>query len=157
MLPPRSGLSWRPRPPCRGYSSRPRWWRPVARLTPAVMLVYMWHMVPVVIAAVAFYPTGVMPQPWIGSAEWWELRPTWEALLTVILIPLIVGLLRLHRPLLRVLPTGLGPGLPWSPGRPGGRPSRHRVRRHQARYRRLCLRRQAADTRLWRLTPAACC
>ena len=115
MLPPRSGLSWRPRPPCRGYSSRPRWWRPVARLTPAVMLVYMWHMVPVVIAAVAFYPTGVMPQPWIGSAEWWELRPTWEALLTAILIPLIVGLLRLHRPLLRVLPTGLGPGLPWSP------------------------------------------
>ena len=82
---------------------------------PAVMLVYMWHMVPVVIAAVAFYPTGVMPQPWIGSAEWWELRPTWEALLTAILIPLIVGLLRLHRPLLRVLPTGLGPGLPWSP------------------------------------------
>ena len=82
---------------------------------PAVMLVYMWHMVPVVIAAVAFYPAGVMPQPRIGSAEWWELRPVWEALLAVILITLIAGLLRLHRPLLLVLPTGLGPGLPWSP------------------------------------------
>jgi fucose 4-O-acetylase-like acetyltransferase len=95
--------------------ARPRWWRPVTRLTPAVMLVYLWHMVPVVIAAVAFYPTGVMPQQRIGSAEWWELRPAWEALLAVILITLIAGLLRLHRPLLLVLPTGLGPGLPWSP------------------------------------------
>jgi fucose 4-O-acetylase-like acetyltransferase len=95
--------------------ARPRWWRPVTRLTPAVMLVYLWHMVPVVIAAVAFYPTGLMPQPRIGSAEWWELRPAWVALLAVILIPLIAGLLRLHRPLLRVLPTRLGPGLPWSP------------------------------------------
>jgi fucose 4-O-acetylase-like acetyltransferase len=95
--------------------ARPRWWRPVTRLSPAVMLVYLWHMVPVVIAAVAFYPTGVMPQPRIGSARWWELRPAWEILLAVILIPLIAGLLRLHRPLLRVLPTGLGPSRPWSP------------------------------------------
>jgi len=95
--------------------ARPRWWRPVTRLTPAVMLVYLWHMVPVVIAAVAFYPTGVMPQPRIGSAEWWELRPAWIALLAAIGVPLIAGLLWLHRPLLRVLPTGLGPGRPWPP------------------------------------------
>ena len=95
--------------------ARPRWWRPVTRLSPAVMLVYLWHMVPVVIAAVAFYPTGVMPQPRIGSARWWELRPAWEILLAVILIPLIAGLLRLHRPLLRVLPTGLGPTRTRSP------------------------------------------
>ena len=95
--------------------TRPRWWRPVTRLNPAVMLVYLWHMVPVIIAAVAFYPTGVIRQPRIGSAEWWELRPAWEALLAVILVPLIVGLLWLHRPLLRVLPAGLVPGRPWSP------------------------------------------
>ncbi len=95
--------------------TRPRWWRPVTRLNPAVMLVYLWHMVPVIIAAVAFYPAGVIPQPRIGSAEWWELRPAWEALLAVILVPLIAGLLWLHRPLLRALPAGLGPGRPWSP------------------------------------------
>ena len=95
--------------------ARPRWWRRVTRLTPAVMLVYLWHMVPVVIVAVAFYPTGVMPQPRVGSAEWWELRPAWIALLAAIGVPLIAGLLWLHRPLLRVLPTGLGPGRPWSP------------------------------------------
>jgi hypothetical protein len=95
--------------------TRPRWWRPVTRLNPAVMLVYLWHMVPLVIVAIAFYPTGVMPQPAIGSAEWWELRPAWLALLAAVLIPLIVGLLWLHRPLLRVLPTGLAPARPWSP------------------------------------------
>ena len=95
--------------------ARPRWWRPVTRLSPTVMLVYLWHMVPVIIAAVAFYPTGMIPQPRIGSAEWWQLRPAWEALLAVILVPLIAGLLWLHRPLLRMLPTGLGPGRPWSP------------------------------------------
>jgi fucose 4-O-acetylase-like acetyltransferase len=95
--------------------TRPRWWRPVARFNPAVMLVYLWHMVPVIIVAVAFYPTGVIPQPAIGSAEWWELRAAWIALLAAILIPLIAVLLWVHRPLLRVLPTGLAPDRPWSP------------------------------------------
>ena len=95
--------------------TRPRWRRFVTRLTPGVMLVYLWHMIPVIIVAVAFYPTEVMPQPRIGSAEWWELRPAWIALLAVILIPLIAGLLWVHRPLLRVLPDGLRSSRPWSP------------------------------------------
>jgi fucose 4-O-acetylase-like acetyltransferase len=95
--------------------ARPRWWRPVAQLTPAVMLVYLWHMVPVLVAAIACYPTNLIPQPRIGSAPWWELRPIWEALLAIILIPLIAALLRLHRPLLRALPVGIGPARPWSP------------------------------------------
>lgn len=38
------------------------------------MTVYLWHFVPVIAVAVAFYPTGVMPQPVIGTARWWELR-----------------------------------------------------------------------------------
>lgn len=94
---------------------RDRWWRLVTRLNPAVMLVYLWHMVPVIIVAIAFYPTGIIPQPRIGTAEWWELRPAWVALLAVILVPLIAGLLWVHRPLLRVLPAGLAPARPWSP------------------------------------------
>jgi hypothetical protein len=55
--------------------ARPRPWRLVRRLNAMVMTVYLWHFVPVIIIAVAFYPTGVMPQPAVGSAEWWELRP----------------------------------------------------------------------------------
>jgi fucose 4-O-acetylase-like acetyltransferase len=37
--------------------ARPRWWRTVARLNPAVMLVYLWHMGPVVIAAIGRLPS----------------------------------------------------------------------------------------------------
>ena len=94
--------------------ARPRWWRLVTRLNPAVMLVYLWHMVPVVIVGVAFYPTGVMPQPRIGSAQWWELRPAWVALLAVVLVPLVMAVMRAERPMLR-WPAGVGPAGPWSP------------------------------------------
>ncbi len=31
--------------------------------------VYLWHFVPVIVIAAAFYPTGVMPQPAIGTAH----------------------------------------------------------------------------------------
>ena len=95
--------------------TRPRWWRSVTRLNPRVMLVCLWHMVPVIVAAVALYLTGIMPQPRIGSAEWWELPPAWIAQLAVILVPLSIGLLWVHRPFLRMLPDGLGPVRPWSP------------------------------------------
>ena len=154
---PRSGWSWRRHPQCRGCSPAPAGGGRSSRSTPAVMLVYLWHMVPVVIVEVAFYPTGVMPQPTIGSAQWWELRPAWIALLAAVLIPLIAGLLWVHRPLLRVLPPGSGPASPLVPGRLGGRPGRRRVRPHQARDRRLCSRRLAAThhTPRLRLQPAA--
>lgn len=79
------------------------------------MLVYLWHMAPVLLAAIVCYPTTLLPQPRIGSAPWLELRPIWEALLAIILIPLIVGLLRLHRPLLPALPVRIGVARPWPP------------------------------------------
>jgi hypothetical protein len=79
-----------------------------------VMTVYLWHFVPVIVIAVVFFPTGVTPQPAVGTAQWWELRPAWFALLTVVLVPLVVVVMRMERPMLR-LPTGLGPSGPWSP------------------------------------------
>jgi fucose 4-O-acetylase-like acetyltransferase len=94
--------------------ARPRPWRLVRRLNAMVMTVYLWHFVPVIVIAVAFYPTGVMPQPAIGSAEWWELRPAWFALLTVVLVPLVLLLDWAQRPMVR-LPAGLGPSGRWSP------------------------------------------
>jgi len=89
-------------------------WRWVTRINPAVMTVYLWHMVPVVIIAVAFYPAGLMPQPAIGTAPWWELRPAWLALLTLVLVPLVMAVMRAERPMLR-WPAGVGPAGPWSP------------------------------------------
>ena len=94
--------------------ARPRLWRRVKRLNAMVMTTYLWHFVPVIVIAVAFYPTGVMPQPAIGTAEWWELRPAWFALLTVVLVPLVLILTWAQRPMVR-LPAGLGSSGPWSP------------------------------------------
>jgi fucose 4-O-acetylase-like acetyltransferase len=94
--------------------ARPRLWRPVTRLNEATMTVYLWHFVPVIVVAVAFYPTRVMPQPAIGTARWWELRAAWFTLLTVVLVPLVIAVMRAERPMIR-LPAGIGPTRPWSP------------------------------------------
>jgi len=94
--------------------ARPRRWRLVRRFNSTVMTVYLWHMVPVVIVAAALYTSGVMPQPAIGSALWWETRPVWLAALALILVPLVLVVMRAERPMLR-LPAGLG-----SPGRWAG-------------------------------------
>jgi hypothetical protein len=96
------------------FLQRPAVWRGVRRLNATVMIVYLWHFVPAIIVAVAFYPTGLLPQPAVGSAEWWALRLVWFALLTVVLIPLVVLLMWAQRPLLRI-PAGIGRPGPWSP------------------------------------------
>jgi Acyltransferase family len=49
-----------------------------------VMALYLWHMVPVVIVALAGYPTGLLPQPELGSAAWWWFRLEWVAILAVV-------------------------------------------------------------------------
>ncbi|WP_431237107.1 acyltransferase family protein [Mycolicibacterium aichiense] len=49
-----------------------------------VMALYLWHMVPVVIVAVAGYPTGLLPQPTLGTASWWWFRLEWVAILAVV-------------------------------------------------------------------------
>ena len=91
-----------------------REWHLVERLNSAVMTVYLWHFVPVLVIAAAFYPTGVMPQPAIGTAQWWELRPAWLGLLTVVLVPMVIVIMWAERPMRR-LPAGIGPAGPWSP------------------------------------------
>jgi hypothetical protein len=63
---------------------------------------------------VAFYPTGIMPQPAIGSGEWWLTRLAWFGLLTVVLVVLVAAINWAERPMLR-LPTGAGPSGWWSP------------------------------------------
>lgn len=93
---------------------RPALWRNVRRLNASVMIVYLWHFVPVIVVAVAVYPTGLLPQPAVGSAEWWALRLVWFALLTVVLTPLVMLLMWAQRPLLRI-PAAIGRPGPWSP------------------------------------------
>ncbi|MCX2930740.1 acyltransferase family protein [Mycobacterium sp. CVI_P3] len=49
-----------------------------------VMALYLWHMVPVVIVALAGYPTGLLPQPTVGTSAWWWFRLEWVAILAVV-------------------------------------------------------------------------
>ena len=79
--------------------SRPRLWRLVSHLNTRAITVYLWHMTPVIVIAVTFYPSGVMPQPPIATAEWWLLRLAWFALLTLVLIPIVLIFTRADRPL----------------------------------------------------------
>jgi hypothetical protein len=76
-------------------------WQRVTWLNDRVLTVYLWHMTPVVVVAVALYPTGVLPQPAIDSAGWWALRPVWIAALALVLAPAAIWLARFERPLRR--------------------------------------------------------
>lgn len=109
-----TGLVLAAEPAVERLLARPWRWQLVSRLNQTVMTVYLWQMMPVIIVAVTFYPTGVMPQPAIGSAQWWALRLAWIVLLTALLVPLTAGVMRAQRPL-RLLPAGLGAAGWWSP------------------------------------------
>jgi Acyltransferase family len=91
-----------------------RAWRRVRRLNAVVMNVYLWHFVPAIVIAVAFYATGLLPQPHVGSREWFALRLVWWALLTVVLAVLVIAVTWAERPMIR-LPGGIGRPGPWSP------------------------------------------
>jgi hypothetical protein len=109
-----SGLALAAEPWASRLLSDPRRWRLVEALNAQVMNAYLWQFVPAIVVAIALYPTGVMPQPAVGSAQWWVLRLAWLASLTVVLIPLVIGVTWAERPMLR-LPEGLGRPGPWSP------------------------------------------
>jgi len=78
--------------PLSRWLRRPRLWQAVSRANRAAMTVYLWHMAPVVVAAVILYPTGLMAQPVIGSATWWGLRVVWVAVLAALFAPLLAAL-----------------------------------------------------------------
>jgi fucose 4-O-acetylase-like acetyltransferase len=88
--------------------ARPGVWRAVTRLNNKAMTVYLWHMTPVIIIAVAFYPTGVMPQPAIGTPAWWALRLGWFVLLTEVLVLVVAAFAWADQPS-RPPPAGTGP------------------------------------------------
>jgi hypothetical protein len=92
---------------------RRRWRRGFERLNPLAMTIYLWHMIPVIIVAVAVYPAIAVPNSLIGSPAWWALRLPWLATLAVVLAPLTIVVTRLLRFLSRV-PTAPLPVTAWS-------------------------------------------
>lgn len=61
-----------------------------------VMALYLWQMLPVIIVTLAAYPTGLLPQPPLGSRAWWLARLQWELVLAAVTVPLL-GLLYWQR------------------------------------------------------------
>ncbi|MDI3315831.1 MAG: acyltransferase [Mycobacterium sp.] len=58
--------------------------RAVSVANSTVMGLYLWHMVPVVIVAIAGYPAGLLPQPPEGTASWWLARLVWVVILGLV-------------------------------------------------------------------------
>ena len=70
--------------------------RPLAAANSAVMGLYLWHMVPVVVVALIGYPTGLLCQRPMGTADWWIGRLVWVAAISTVMIVLMT-LLRILR------------------------------------------------------------
>lgn len=66
------------------WLQRSRWRRPLAAANRNVMALYLWQMVPVVVVALAGYPTGLLPQPLPGTGAWWLFRLVWLAVLAMV-------------------------------------------------------------------------
>jgi fucose 4-O-acetylase-like acetyltransferase len=112
-----AGLLLAAEPAVSRWLARGRLWAAVSWLNARVLTVYLWHMVPVVVVAVALYPTGVLGQPPAGSGGWWALRLAWIAALAVVLVPAAIFLARFERPLRRPVrparsPAGLARSWP---------------------------------------------
>jgi fucose 4-O-acetylase-like acetyltransferase len=84
--------------PVRLWLRRRRVWMAVIAVNGGIMTLFLWHMVPVLVAALALYPAGVMPQPEIGSGSWFAWRPVWVAVCTVLLAVLVAVFAPFERP-----------------------------------------------------------
>ncbi|MEV5986760.1 acyltransferase [Streptomyces sp. NPDC052051] len=86
-------------PWARRLTDRERVWRVVRPVGGASMTLYLWHMLPVLIVAAAFYLTGLAPEPAYASSAWWALRVPWWVVLGIVMTGVVVALGPLERAL----------------------------------------------------------
>ncbi|ANS67941.1 hypothetical protein SLINC_5717 [Streptomyces lincolnensis] len=84
-------------PAVRRLLDRERVRRVVRPVGGASMTLYLWHMLPVLVLAAAFYLTGLAPQPTLGSPGWWGLRVPWLLLLAAVLAGVVAALRPVER------------------------------------------------------------
>ncbi|MFI0446656.1 acyltransferase family protein [Actinomadura sp. 6N118] len=72
------------------WLQRTRPWTAVVAVNTVILTVFLWHMTAVVVAAAALYPTGIFPQPPVGTGQWLLSRLPWLACLTVVLASLVM-------------------------------------------------------------------
>ncbi|KQR16466.1 acyltransferase [Cellulomonas sp. Leaf334] len=76
---------------------RPRLWFVVVGVNAVVLTVYLWHMVPVVIAGTTLVAHGALGQREIGTAAWFAWRVPWIAILAVMLVGIVAVTARWER------------------------------------------------------------
>ncbi|MGW7237667.1 acyltransferase family protein [Streptomyces sp. NPDC054804] len=91
------GLCLLAAPTVRRLLDRERVWRLVRPVGATSMTLYLWHMLPVLVVAAAFYLTGLAPEPALGSAAWWGLRIPWLLVLGLVLAGVVSALRPLER------------------------------------------------------------
>jgi fucose 4-O-acetylase-like acetyltransferase len=82
------GLALLARPALDRWLQRRRPWDLVARLNRVPLTLYLWHVTAITVAVSVLYPLG-FPQPEIGTARWWALRPAWVAAMVPVLVILV--------------------------------------------------------------------
>ncbi|MFF4788682.1 acyltransferase [Streptomyces sp. NPDC001276] len=86
-------------PAVRRFLDREWVWRLVQSVGGASMTLYLWHMLPVLVVAAAFYLTALAPEPAFGSGGWWALRVPWLLVLGLVLAGFVAALRPLERKL----------------------------------------------------------
>lgn len=85
------------------------WPRVIATANNNVMALYLWHMMPVIVVTLVGYPTGLLPQPPLGSGTWWLARLEWEVVLAVVTVALLMLLSWQRRLFTSPIPTFAAP------------------------------------------------
>ncbi|UXA11345.1 acyltransferase [Mycobacterium sp. SMC-8] len=85
--------------------TRGAWPRLIGIANDNVMALYLWHMLPVIVVTLVGYPTGLLPQPPMGSGAWWLARLEWELVLAVVTAALLCLLFWQRRIFAAPVPT----------------------------------------------------
>lgn len=90
------GLVMLARPRVTRWLQSVRPWTKVIGLNVVIMTMFLWHQTAMLIAVGVTYPLG-FPQPQVGTAAWWALRPVWVVVLGAVLAALVFAFGRFER------------------------------------------------------------
>jgi len=79
------------------WLTKPRAWAAVVAANSVIMTMFLWHLTALMIVAIVLLPAG-FPQPEVGTASWWLLRPVWLAILCAVTALFVFLLGRFERP-----------------------------------------------------------
>lgn len=92
------GLLLLRRPAERWLERSSRAWTSVVGGNAVIMTVFLWHVVPVLVAAPLLHLTGLWPQPPVGSGAWLALRVPWVVVLALLLVGVVGVVGRFEQP-----------------------------------------------------------